>query len=59
MKVGIDPPAGWAHGFPKIYDTENDPPMHVWLREQGYPNPDYSIAIRSWPVDGEEFTDGS
>jgi hypothetical protein len=33
----IDPPHGWAYGFPK--KLPNPPPenLYVWLVEQGYP----------------------
>lgn len=50
-KVWVDPPQGHLYGFPKIYDPDEDGPMHVWLREQGYPNPDYSAHVRVWSAE--------
>ena len=37
MKILIDPPNGWRHGFPKEYDTYRDPPIREWLVKEGYP----------------------
>ena len=33
----IDPPRGWAYGFPKKLPTPPPDNLHQWLIEQGYP----------------------
>lgn len=54
MKLWVDPPSGWMYGFPKIWDQEKCPTIHEWLRAEGYPNPDYSVYVRTWPVEEED-----
>lgn len=59
MKVWIDPPAGWAHGFPKIYDPDVEGDVGEWLEREGYPDQKLAVYFRSWPVEEQEFTDDS
>jgi len=33
----VDPPSGWAYGFPKLYDPATDGDMTEWLIREGYP----------------------
>ena len=33
----IDPPQGWAYGFPKKLPSPPPDNLHQWLIEQGYP----------------------
>ncbi len=33
----IDPPRGWAYGFPKRLPSPPPDNLHLWLIEQGYP----------------------
>jgi hypothetical protein len=33
----IDPPEGWAYGFPKVIPKEHQTRTLEWLVEQGYP----------------------
>lgn len=51
MRLWIDPPSGWKYGFPKIYDNQNDGPLEVWLKDNGYPLEEMSYYVRSWPVE--------
>ena len=53
-RMWVDPPGGWRHGFPKIYDPEKDGDMKEWLAREGYPEegePDY---VRMWYVREDE-----
>ena len=36
MKQWVDVPAGWAHGWPKLYDPEKDGDFVEWIRSAGY-----------------------
>ena len=36
-KLWVDPPEGWKHGFPAIYDSETDGQMSEWIISKGYP----------------------
>ena len=47
----IDPAEGWKYGFPKIYDSEKDPPMRDWLFKQGYPEKMLEFPIRCWEAE--------
>lgn len=55
----IDPPAGWAYGFPKIIPAEQQSRTLEWLVEQGYPqrlidkHGDY-FPCRYWSGDKDE-----
>lgn len=42
----IDPPEGWAYGFPKIYTPKEDQSCEDWLVENGYPR---DMAEMGWP----------
>ena len=53
MRYWVDPPSGWKYGFPKIWDTDNDPPMKEWLALNGYPDVDVPW-VRTWVADVEE-----
>ena len=33
----VDPPTGWAYGFPRLYDPATDGDMTEWLIACGYP----------------------
>lgn len=37
MSLLVDPPSGWAYGFPKEWDKDKHPNLHEWLVENGYP----------------------
>ena len=60
MKIWVDPPQGWQHGFPAIFCTETDGEMRAWMIKRGYPEQtiiDYgeSFYVRSWPAaEGDE-----
>ena len=54
MRYWIDPPSGWKYGFPKIWDSINDPPVREWLSTQGYPEPQ-TAWIRTWSAEDEEY----
>ena len=47
----VDPAEGWKYGFPKIYDSEKDPPMRDWLLKQGYPEKMLEFPIRYWKAE--------
>ena len=36
-KLWVDPPEGWKHGFPAIYNPETDGQMREWIVRKGYP----------------------
>ena len=36
-RLWVDPPEGWKHGFPAIYDSETDGQMSEWIVNKGYP----------------------
>ena len=36
MKQWVDVPAGWAHGWPKLYDPEKDGDLLEWIHRMGY-----------------------
>jgi hypothetical protein len=55
----VDPPDGWRHGFPKIYDSTKDGELYEWLVAQGYPQSEIealgeSFFIRCWEPTKEE-----
>ena len=33
----VDPPSGWAYGFPRLYDPAKDGDMVAWMIANGYP----------------------
>lgn len=33
----VDPPSGWAYGFPLLYDPAKDGDMVAWMIASGYP----------------------
>ena len=53
----IDPPSGWAYGFPKIYNARLDGSINDWLLYNGYPdtyiNEDW-FHVRMWNATEEE-----
>jgi hypothetical protein len=56
MKIWVDPPEGWKHGFPAIFCTETDGDLRPWIIKRGYPEQkiiDYGDCfwVRSWPAD--------
>lgn len=36
-KIWIDPPSGWKYGFPKLWDSAEEPDCMAWLVREGYP----------------------
>lgn len=50
-KVWVDPPSGWAFGFPKIWDQTVVPDLKTWLVNEGYPQEE--INRYSSEEDGE------
>jgi hypothetical protein len=58
-KLWVDPPEGWKHGFPAIYDSETDGQMSEWIVNKGYPVQtikEYGVQwhIRCWPAEEPE-----
>jgi len=58
-KLWVDPPEGWKHGFPAIYDPETDGQMIEWIVRKGYPLltiKEYGEQwhIRCWPAEEPE-----
>lgn len=56
-KVYIDPPSGWRHGFPAVYDPVQDGSVRDWLISKGYPEKDIDFALkycRVWPAEDLE-----
>jgi len=58
-KLWVDPPEGWKHGFPAIYDPETDGQMSEWIVNKGYPVQtikEYGEQwhIRCWPAEEPE-----
>jgi hypothetical protein len=58
-KLWVDPPEGWKHGFPAIYDPETDGQMSEWIVRKGYPLltiKEYGEQwhIRCWPAEEPE-----
>lgn len=53
-KMWVDPPSGWAYGFPKVYDPDVDNPyIRLWLGVKGYPESSLDFAckyLRMWEV---------
>ena len=52
----VDPPEGWKHGFPAIFDPVNDGKMRDWIVRKGYPLltiKEYGEQwmVRTWPVE--------
>jgi len=53
-QIMVDPPSGWAYGFPKLWDGTE--PLDRWLFKHGYPNEDIAFALnylRMWPVEDD------
>jgi hypothetical protein len=47
-----DPPSGWQYGFPKqmpddFRDPDADFDLTRWLIDEGYPEKDVALALRS------------
>jgi hypothetical protein len=58
-RLWVDPPEGWKHGFPAIYDSETDGQMSEWIVNKGYPVQtikEYGEQwhIRCWPAEEPE-----
>ena len=48
----VDPPSGWAYGFPRVWDGEE--PLDMFLYNHGYPQSEIAFALnymRMWPVE--------
>jgi hypothetical protein len=55
--VMVDPPSGWAYGFPKLWDGEE--PLDMFLYKHGYPQSEIAFALnymRMWPVEDDRET---
>jgi hypothetical protein len=56
-KVWVDPPSGWRYGFPKIWNSLEQPNLRDFLIENGYPVNEVPFAlnyIRMWNVEENE-----
>lgn len=42
----VDPPSGWAYGFPHLYDPAADGDMVEWMIRHGYPE---KLAMQGLP----------
>jgi hypothetical protein len=55
LKMWVDPPSGWVHGFPKVYDPAVDgEDIRAWLVLKGYPESHADFAckyLRMWGVE--------
>ena len=56
MRKWVDPPEGWRHGFPKIFDPDKDGDLYDWLIREGYTEQDITDSgkyfyTRQWDVD--------
>lgn len=47
-KMWVDPPSGWRYGFPKVWDSEEEPDVDEWLRKNGYPPDESATYVRMW-----------
>lgn len=54
MRYWIDPPSGYLYGFPKIWDSINDPPLPEWLAANGYEDVP-TKWVRTWSAEDEEY----
>ena len=54
MRYWIDPPSGYLYGFPKIWDSINDPPLQEWLAANGYEDVT-TKWVRTWSAEDEEY----
>lgn len=57
-KLWVDPPSGWAYGFPKIWNTE-EIPFIEWLVKEGYPKREIdafgeNFHVRQWEVSEDD-----
>jgi hypothetical protein len=55
-RLWVDPPEGWKHGFPAIYNPETDGQMREWIVNKGYPVQtikEYGEQwhVRCWPAE--------
>lgn len=61
-KWNVDPPLGWKFGFPKVWDTEKDPDLLLWLGKEGY-SPRLikefgkDMPYRMWGVENDNAND--
>ena len=55
-RMWIDPPSGWKHGFPKVWDNVEFPNLQEWLAGEGYSHPSVEW-IRCWDVLDEDEND--
>lgn len=42
----VDPPKGWAYGFPKPLPNPMPEDFRSWLLENGYPESDVDFAMK-------------
>lgn len=50
-EVFIDPPSGWAYGFPALWNRAEYPNVGDFLRSKGYPEDQITFAVgalRMW-----------
>lgn len=45
-KLMIDPPSGWAYGFPDIWDKDKYPEVEDFLKAKGYPQDQIEFTSR-------------
>ena len=50
-EVYVDPPTGWAYGFPALWNRDEYPNVGDFLRSKGYPEENIEFAVgmlRMW-----------
>lgn len=53
-KIMVDPPSGWAYGFPRLWNGEEQ--LDLFLARYGYPQAEIAFALnylRMWPVEDD------
>lgn len=48
MATIYDPPAGWAHGFPKKYEPQPGESLEQTLVRDGYPQSAIDSGMAKW-----------
>jgi hypothetical protein len=46
MTTYIDPPSGWKHGFPKVFDPKEGESLEDWFRKHKYPEDMIRLACK-------------
>ena len=52
----VDPPRGWAYGFPRVWDTQASG-FKEFIEDYGYELEDWH-PVRMWPATEEEYLEG-